>query len=386
MMPSRYMGVVMLLKAAAVALVAAAGVVLPAAAQVSGAGPSEPPPPGFSGVQYVDSRGCAYVRAGHGGQVTWVRRIGTDRRPMCGLQPTRVTMERARAALAAEAAAPAAPPVAAPPPPPVAAAAPAPARAAPPPPAPPVARPAAPAPGCPARAPVAQRFELVGGGSVVLCLEPGVTISGARPGDAPRAGAPGPGAALTAPRGGMAPMATAADPRVPAVVLPSGYKMAWRDDRLNPRRGVGTPDGEARMRAIWTDTVPMALHVDTPRDGLIPPVFRPVEPRVTVAARTPEPAAPMARVSTRTPVAAAPLPVPAGAAWVQVGSFSMPQNARNAEARLAALGLPVRTGRATVRGTAVEVVRAGPFATAAEAQAALAAARGAGFGDAILRR
>jgi cell division protein FtsN len=71
---------------------------------------------------------------------------------------------------------------------------------------------------------------------------------------------------------------------------------------------------------------------------------------------------------------------------VQVGSFGVPENARRAEARLAALGLPVRTVRGASGGRTLEIVRAGPFATGEEAQAALRAARAAGFGDAILRR
>jgi hypothetical protein len=49
------------------------------------------------------------------------------------------------------------------------------------------------------------------------------------------------------------------------------------------------------------------------------------------------------------------------------------------------LGLPAATGPGRIRGTPVQVVRAGPFATPAEAQAALAAARAAGFRDAFVR-
>lgn len=50
--------------------------------------PAEMPPPGFEGVQYVDSRGCAYIRAGMGAQVTWVPRVDRDRNPVCGLPPS----------------------------------------------------------------------------------------------------------------------------------------------------------------------------------------------------------------------------------------------------------------------------------------------------------
>jgi cell division septation protein DedD len=369
----------MLWRAVAVAFVAAGGLAMPAAAQAALGGPAEPPPPGFTGVQYVDSRGCAFVRAGLGGQVTWVRRIGSDRRPLCGLQPTRVAMAQAQARLAAEAAAPqpaavpAAPASAAAPartPPPAvtattaAAATPAPAaprREA------PVIRASGavtilPAGGtCPEATPNLQRFELVGGGLIDLCLARGVVITGARPVGVATAAPPAAPPVATAGRVAVA----GRDPRIPEVVVPPGYRLAWEDDRLNPNRGRGTAEGDRQMAAIWAPTVPKTL-LDAPRE--------------------PAAAAPAVRVSTRAAPATVAAPAAAAGMRVQVGSFAVPANARAAEARLAALGLPVETGRAMLRGRAVEVVRAGPFASAAEAQAALAMVRRAGFRDAILRR
>ncbi|MEM8979097.1 MAG: SPOR domain-containing protein [Pseudomonadota bacterium] len=50
--------------------------------------PAEFPPDTFTGNQYVDSRGCVYIRAGISGRTTWVPRVTRDRRLVCGFQPS----------------------------------------------------------------------------------------------------------------------------------------------------------------------------------------------------------------------------------------------------------------------------------------------------------
>jgi hypothetical protein len=62
-----------------------------AAQTVRQAGPPQPAPPaGFEGSQYVDGRGCVYIRAGISGQTTWVPRVGPDRTPICGDAPAAI--------------------------------------------------------------------------------------------------------------------------------------------------------------------------------------------------------------------------------------------------------------------------------------------------------
>jgi hypothetical protein len=67
--------------------------------------PAEFPPASYKSTQYIDSRGCVFVRAGISGNVTWVPRVTRSRNQICNQQPSLTT----RAAAAAPAAAAKAP-------------------------------------------------------------------------------------------------------------------------------------------------------------------------------------------------------------------------------------------------------------------------------------
>lgn len=347
------------------AVFAVAGWVAPAFSQVSG--PAELPPPGFAGQQYVDSRGCVFMRAGAGGNTVWVARVGRNRQPLCGFAPSLTTMAEAQRELRSPAPAPApaaggsapmdtvatttAPPrIAAPartqrnPIPPERYAVP---RVAPAPAAPQPAAAGAPAPhgatpGCPPAAPIGHLYDLVGGGAVLVCTHDGRRFTGLRVGDQELIARipPAPGTAAPAP-------SRVVDLRHRKAGVPAGYKPAWSDDRLNPQRGKGTAEGDASMRQVWTDTVPQ---------------------------RQIAPATAHHRQSA------------GGARFVQVGSYAVPANASRAASRLQAMGYPVQIIHGKARGKSLQVVRAGPFGSEAQAVAALGVARQAGYRDAILRR
>ncbi len=150
-----------------------------------------------------------------------------------------------------------------------------------------------------------------------------------------------------------------------SVTIPEGYRPAWDDGRLNPYRGPRSAAQTERMHRIWTRTVPMRL-VDA-AGAKQPP------------ARNPLGALTLSGKSLAQPQATAP-------AYVQVGIFGVPENARRAIARLQRLGLPVGIRNLERGGRSYQVVLAGPFSAAAPLNAALARARAAGFADAFPRR
>lgn len=220
--------------------------------------PAEFPPASFKGKQFVDSRGCVYIRAGISGNVTWVPRVSRDRRQICGFMPTFV----AGASLAA-------------PPKPTHA---------------PVIITGGPAPA--ARATVTRRQPSPGPAPAVFSSsEPAATVSAAP--RTPNAAVDLPPDTRVVPRHVYEQRQNTTNVTVPSgyrtvwdddrlnphraertlrpaqvqgvVSVPSGYRLVgWQDNRLNPKRGARTAEGDAQSNQIWSNTVPRTLRAVPP--------------------------------------------------------------------------------------------------------------------------
>lgn len=400
--------------------------------------PAEFPPVTYTGTQYVDSKGCVFIRAGVGDNVTWVPRLTRSRKPLCGFAPslasatptTAETPKPQRRATAApvtpvKPAKPAVAPARAPErvivikaPAPTAAPAP---RT--------TAKPARtltpPAPGrtvCAGLSGVSVAYSVQHTGSPVRCGPQAAHYATyAHGGGQARFAATVPSPGTRATPDTVPPYTRVAPARVYAsqqtslagIRVPEGMKPVWEDDRLNPHRAHQTFEGKAQMELMWTRTVPRRL-IDrrTGADvihnfpGLTPPHTSFAAQRaagVTVATRgayVPDPvtkaearrgaaAAPRATVSTRSDPAtkanATPQTTGQKAHYAQAGLFADAAQGRAAATRVAQAGLPARQGTLNRDGRRLTVVLAGPFGSEADARAGAARLRGMGFGNVRLR-
>lgn len=433
------MGVVMLLKVFAVATWAAVAAVSAVSAQSLG-GPAESPPAGFKGSQYVDSRGCVFLRAGIGGRVNWVPRISRDRKALCGQSRASAARDAAvaesvvaPAPVTAQVKVPASVPrgvqpstfsntkpietIASVPRGTVSRAAPKLA------PKPATAAVAAIAPkavmprtaagvsrqsGCPKTSPYGARVTLGDGRGTLLCsADAGFDVQAAvnRMQATRNERAYQPKAASVSPRRGTSGIATGTPAgsgyRCPAnapvarrfdirgggstvmcTAVNGGIESATPPLSLGDRAGTTIPKG---YKKAWNDDRlnPNRARGTARGQAQQDQVWTRDVPAQLADSRTVRKS--VKRKVYATSTSNAPRAAVGGQFYVQVGTFGEAANAARSAARLQGLGLPVAKSRITSKGRSLQIVMAGPFGDAGAANAALTAARRSGFGDAFIR-
>ncbi|KAA0916267.1 SPOR domain-containing protein [Aquicoccus porphyridii] len=278
--------------------------------------PAEVPPASYTAKQYVDSRGCVFIRAGINGVVNWVPRVSRDRKVLCGYEPTFAKSGAPEPDASRTATAETITPPTKPAPSQTAAATPKPkakpapattqqpprrtVTVAPPRPAKPAAAPTPVTKPAPAPASTAKSRRITRSATPTDC--PGVTgisryytgvdrgrgVIRCGPQPAPRierkevtvirAGEPVTvkqrvvTGTTTARRVDAAtlPPGTRIVPRhvynqqqaarIQGQKIPDGYREVWEDDRLNPKRAHQTIDGVMKSGLAWTRTVPRKLY------------------------------------------------------------------------------------------------------------------------------
>ena len=341
-------------------------IAIPVAATSQGAEPSPPaelPPATYAEKQYVDSRGCVYLRAAIDGQVTWVPRVGRDRMQVCGLAPSRpvaasaaATVRQAEPATLRQVQAPR------------------PVRREP-------VRAAKAAPAAPPRAVVTRVAETRSAGAV---LSPHTRVvprhvyenrQNTRNVHVPRGYRPVWRDDRLNPRRAERTLAPA---RARAFRVPPGHQAVRRGDgRLNPRRDLRTASGDAQTDRIWTRTVPRELAEQ--------PLDRPV---IAVPSDQPQylNIAPEAGPESARSPGSGSKPSAKQRRYVLVSTHATQADARQVGQALARGGLPVRYGATRRGGASQRAVLVGPFASDASARAALARVQRAGYGSARLTR
>ena len=297
-------------------------------------------------MQYVDSKGCAFIRVGFSGPARWVPRVTRQRRQMCGLPPRMSASERKQVAVS-QAPASVTPveitfddPVVAPTP----------------------------------RA-VAPNLRAQEGTTLARLFRPN------RQAQPVLRAAPEPMRTTVTDPIRVAPTTKVIRPSGGELKIPTGYKVAWNDDHLNPNRGTQKVSGMIQTTKHWTNTVPrkhrnvatdqeraawsMLVYPFKSRDDLLNYVNSMDDLDLDVKTNGAIEMAPThkgevtACVSTRNVMPKTAKTLGLAGWYIQVGAYGRTVNADHAHKRLAQVGLPVEQRVVNRNGSQLNLILGG---------------------------
>lgn len=317
-------------------------------------GPAELPPVWFSGNQFVDSKGCVYIRTGGYGDVKWTPRLTHELEIVCGFEPSfkqNATVLKAVDPKSLQA---------------------------------------------PAEV---KKSSLVT--SNVVSTPKKITQKN-HPTTKSLSGSTSPRVENGDKRSPVPlPVQTVRGDIGPTQV-PSGYRNAWEDDRLNPARGLQSVSGLRASDRIWSRTVPREMGLPQGKSAtrandrkLVYPFTNIEQQAAFLEAKgayilQPQDGGAITLVPRANAIAGSGITnastSKASGALVQVATFGVIANAEKTKSRLTAMGLPVLERRLARSGKNYRVIFLGPFTDAAQTKTALASARRIGFSDAFIVR
>ena len=314
----------------------------------SSEGPANLPPADFTGTQFVDNKGCVYIRTGRKGATSWTPRVSRDRKLVCGFKlsftGTSAVPLRQKPAIVAQK---------------------------------PISSPLS-------SIPVKQT-------SSTLPAKKTIPSTRARP-------AAQSYAQTTTSNGREIILNGSGMPSK----IPNGFRVAWDDGRLNLKRGIPTAAGIVDSEKIWTQNIPRQLISDVAQGNVCPVKrvltypFKSMETQERFMAAkgalslkvAQDGEISMNRSAAATRISSKSMPATVthkNGQSIQVATFANPLNAERTILRMAKLNLPTTNKPVTIAGKSYQIVLVGPFYDQESSKVALKTVHQEGFRDAFFR-
>ncbi len=314
----------------------------------SSEGPANLPPADFTGTQFVDNKGCVYIRTGRTGATSWTPRVSRDRKLVCGFEPsfagTSAVPLRQKPAIVAQ-------------------------------------------------KPISSPLSSIPVKQTSSTLPPKKTVPSTRATPAAQS------YAQTTTSNGREIILNGSG--MPSKI-PNGFRAAWDDGRLNLNRGIPTAAGIVDSEKIWTQNIPRQLISDVAQGNIYPVKrvltypFKSMETQERFMAAkgalslsvAQDGEISMNRSAAATRISSKSMPATGthkDGQIIQVATFANQLNAERTSLRMAKLNLPTTNKPVTIAGKSYQIVLVGPFYDQETSKVALKTIHQEGFRDAFFR-